>query len=47
LPLPDAVPDDHPKFAELRGLARWAEGMVRTSPERQGAMSGSSMTPAA
>ncbi|PLC01702.1 arsenical resistance protein ArsH [Variovorax sp. RO1] len=40
LPLPDADPDDHPKVAELRGLAQWAEGMVWTSPERHGAMTG-------
>ncbi len=38
LPLPDAVPDDHPKVQELRELAQWAEGMVWTSPERHGAM---------
>ncbi|MDR6524364.1 arsenic resistance protein ArsH [Variovorax paradoxus] len=40
LPLPDAEPEDHPKVAELRGLAQWAEGMVWTSPERHGAMTG-------
>ncbi|MBU1361910.1 MAG: arsenical resistance protein ArsH [Gammaproteobacteria bacterium] len=40
LPLPDGAPDDHPKVAELRSLAEWAEGMVWTSPERHGAMSG-------
>lgn len=40
LPLPDAEPDDHPKVQELRGLAQWAEGMVWTSPERHGAMTG-------
>ncbi|MGJ7501711.1 arsenical resistance protein ArsH [Variovorax sp. ZT5P49] len=40
LPLPDSEPDDHPKVAELRGLAQWAEGMVWTSPERHGAMTG-------
>ena len=38
LPLPDAAPDDHPKVAELRAAAQWAEGMVWTSPERHGAM---------
>lgn len=32
LPMPDAAPDDHPKVAELRTLAQWAEGMVWTSP---------------
>lgn len=40
LPLPDAVTDDHPKVQELRELAQWAEGMVWTSPERHGAMTG-------
>lgn len=38
LPLPDAVPDAHPKVAELRDLCQWAEGMVWSSPERHGAM---------
>jgi arsenical resistance protein ArsH len=32
LPLPDDAPDTHPKVAELRALAEWAEGMVWTSP---------------
>ncbi|MBC3919209.1 arsenical resistance protein ArsH [Undibacterium sp. CY18W] len=40
LPLPDGAPDSHPKVAELRELAQWAEGMVWTSPERHGAMTG-------
>lgn len=40
LPLPDSEPDDHPKVKELRDLAAWAEGMVWTSPERHGAMTG-------
>ncbi|MDA8446015.1 arsenical resistance protein ArsH [Paracidovorax valerianellae] len=40
LPLPDSAPDDHPKVAELRELAQWSEGMVWTSPERHGAMTG-------
>jgi arsenical resistance protein ArsH len=40
LPLPDAVPDTHPKVLELREAAAWAEGMVWTSPERHGAMTG-------
>ncbi|THJ35722.1 arsenical resistance protein ArsH [Lampropedia aestuarii] len=40
LPLPDGAPDEHPKVMELRELAQWAEGMVWTSPERHGAMSG-------
>jgi arsenic resistance protein ArsH len=39
LPLPDGAPDSHPKVAELRELAHWAEGMVWSSPERHGAMS--------
>ena len=40
LPLPDSVPDGHPKVQELRDLAQWAEGMVWCSPERHGAMTG-------
>lgn len=40
LPLPDSTPDSHPKVRELRELAQWAEGMVWTSPERHGAMTG-------
>ena len=40
LPLPDAVPDSHPKVQELRDAAAWSEGMVWTSPERHGAMTG-------
>jgi len=40
LPLPDDVPDMHPKVQELREAAAWAEGMVWTSPERHGAMTG-------
>ena len=40
LPLPDAAPDNHPKVQELRDAATWAEGMVWTSPERHGAMTG-------
>ena len=30
----------HPKVAELRDLAIWSEGMVWSSPERHGAMTG-------
>lgn len=40
LPLPDGAPETHPKVAELRQLACWAEGMVWCSPERHGAMTG-------
>lgn len=40
LPLPDSVEPDHPKVKELRDLAIWAEGMVWSSPERHGAMTG-------
>jgi len=40
LPLPDSEPESHPKVAELRELAQWAEGMIWTSPERHGAMTG-------
>jgi arsenical resistance protein ArsH len=40
LPLPDAAPETHPKVQELRDAATWAEGMVWTSPERHGAMTG-------
>ena len=40
LPLPVGAPDTHPKVQELRSLAQWAEGMVWTSPERHGAMTG-------
>lgn len=44
LPLPDDPANtagaQHPKVAELRELARWAEGMVWCSPERHGAMTG-------
>ena len=40
LPLPDAAPESHPKVQELRMAAAWAEGMVWTSPERHGAMTG-------
>ncbi|MEO6291407.1 MAG: arsenical resistance protein ArsH [Burkholderiaceae bacterium] len=40
LPLVDDAPETHPKVQELRELAAWAEGMVWTSPERHGAMTG-------
>lgn len=40
LPLPDSVSDEHPKVIELRELAMWSEGMVWSSPERHGSMSG-------
>ena len=40
LPLVDSVPDAHEKVQELRQLAVWAEGMVWSSPERHGAMTG-------
>jgi arsenic resistance protein ArsH len=40
LPLPDDAPESHPKVAELRELCTWAEGMVWSSPERHGAMTG-------
>ncbi len=40
LPLADSAPDSHPKVQELRDLAAWSEGMVWSSPERHGAMTG-------
>jgi len=40
LPLPDDANADHPKVAELRDLVLWSEGMVWSSPERHGAMTG-------
>ena len=40
LPLPDSVPSDHPKVAELRALSLWSEGQVWCSPERHGAITG-------
>ncbi len=40
LPLPDGADADHPKVSELRELAIWSEGMVWSSPERHGAMTG-------
>ncbi|EGH30081.1 arsenical resistance protein ArsH [Pseudomonas syringae pv. aptata] len=38
LPLPDDVPEEHPKVKELRDLVLWSEGQVWCSPERHGAM---------
>lgn len=40
LPLVDDAEASHPKVVELRDLAIWAEGMVWSSPERHGAMTG-------
>ncbi|NMG66201.1 arsenical resistance protein ArsH [Azoarcus indigens] len=40
LPLVDDAGEDHPKVRELRDLVQWAEGMVWSSPERHGAMTG-------
>jgi len=40
LPQPDDASEDHPKVKELRELAMWSEGMVWSSPERHGAMTG-------
>ncbi|MFV0384885.1 arsenical resistance protein ArsH [Paracoccus sp. (in: a-proteobacteria)] len=40
LPLVDDGNADHPKVAELRDLVGWCEGMVWSSPERHGAMTG-------
>lgn len=40
LPIVDTETPDHPKVAELRALAIWCEGMVWSSPERHGAMTG-------
>ncbi|QSY76190.1 NADPH azoreductase [Bordetella parapertussis] len=40
LPLVDDASEDHPKVRELHELVRWAEGMIWSSPERHGAMSG-------
>ncbi|MDF3906307.1 arsenical resistance protein ArsH [Paracoccus sp. AS002] len=36
----DGVDATHPKVRELRNLASWCEGMVWSSPERHGAMTG-------
>ena len=40
MPQVDDAPETHPKVVELRELAQWAEGMVWSSPERHGAMTG-------
>ena len=41
LPLADDNADsDHPKVAELRELVTWCDGMVWSSPERHGSMTG-------
>ena len=40
LPLPDDVEASDPKVQELRDLVLWSEGMVWSSPERHGAMTG-------
>ena len=40
LPIVDSAAPDHPKVVELRDLAVWAEGMVWSSPDRHGAMTG-------
>lgn len=40
LPLPDDADQEHPKVQELRDLATWCDGMVWSSPERHGAMTG-------
>ena len=40
LPLVDGADASHPKVQELRDLAIWSEGMVWSSPERHGAMTG-------
>ncbi|MDI3262903.1 MAG: arsenical resistance protein ArsH [Fulvimonas sp.] len=40
LPLVDEVHHEHPKVRELLALVQWAEGMVWSTPERHGAMTG-------
>lgn len=40
LPLPDDAESTHPKVTELRDMVMWSEGMLWTSPERHGAMTG-------
>ena len=40
LPLVDEENTNHPKIKELHDLVKWSEGMVWSSPERHGAMTG-------
>ena len=40
LPLVDEENANHPKVKELHDLVKWSEGMVWSSPERHGAMTG-------
>ena len=40
LPLVDEENTDHPKVKELHDVVKWCEGMVWSSPERHGAMTG-------
>jgi arsenical resistance protein ArsH len=40
LPLPDATGPENPKVRELCDLVTWSEGMVWSSPERHGAITG-------
>jgi arsenic resistance protein ArsH len=40
LHLPNSISHDYPQIVELRDLAAWLEGMVWSSPERHGAMTG-------
>jgi arsenic resistance protein ArsH len=40
LPQVDDAPETYPKVVELRELVEWSEGMVWSSPERHGAMTG-------
>ena len=36
----DNADETHPKVAELRDMVTWCDGMIWTSPERHGAMTG-------
>ena len=40
LPQPDTTDANHPKVRELRDLSAWSEGMIWSSPERHGSMTG-------